>query len=223
MREVLRKIGYNPWKFTVFVFVHKQSQDIDAGVTTALEARNGSEERYSSLGAGDQGTVYGYATNETREMLPLPLVLAHRIVKRVDAVRKDKIVKGILPDGKAQVTVEYEDGRPKRVMSATLGCNNDQTVFVPTAYGICSDKSNSMLSDNPHSGIYQAETSRTIDANGGNPGCNQGGIAVVALQGSMIGRENKNGPQGSGVDEDVSFTLNTIDRHAVAYAMTTAN
>jgi len=108
-------------------------------------------------------------------------------------------------------------------MSATLGCNNDQTVFVPTAYGICSDKSNSMLSDNPHSGIYEADTSRTIDANGGNPGCNQGGIAVVALQGSMIGREDKNGPQGSGIDEDVSFTLNTIDRHAIAYAMTTGS
>lgn len=107
--------------------------------------------------------------------------------------------------------------------SATLGCNNDQTVFVPTAYGICSDKSNSMQSSNPHSGIYEADTSRTIDANGGNPGCNQGGIAVVALQGSMIGREDKNGPQGSGIDEDVSFTLNTIDRHAVAYAMTTGS
>ncbi|KQL50599.1 cytosine methyltransferase [Heyndrickxia shackletonii] len=105
--------------------------------------------------------------------------------------------------------------------SATLGCNNDQTVFVPTAYGICSDKSNSMQSSNPHSGIYEADTSRTIDANGGNPGCNQGGIAVVALQGSMIGREDKNGPQGSGIDEEVSFTLNTADRHAVAYAMTT--
>ncbi len=104
-------------------------------------------------------------------------------------------------------------------MSATLSCNNDQTLFVPTAYGICSDKSNSMLSDNPHSGIYEAETSRTIDANGGNPGCNQGGIAVVALQGSMIGREDKNGPQGSGVDEDVSFTLNTVDRHGVVYAI----
>ena len=131
-------------------------------------------------------------------------------------------------------------------MSATLSCNNDQTVFVPTAYGICSDKSNSMLSGNPHSGIYEADTSRTLDANGGNPGCNQGGIAVVepvafaqnqrdevrdlhgksgaipaqpgmkqqtyVLQGSMIGREDKNGPQGDGVDEDVSFTLNTIDR-----------
>ena len=109
--------------------------------------------------------------------------------------------------------------------SATLSCNNDQTLFVPKAYGICSDKSNSMLSDNPHSGVYEADTSRTLDANGGNPGCNQGGIAVVesyAIQGSMIGREDKNGPQGDGVNEDVSFTLNTVDRHAV-FALTTGS
>jgi hypothetical protein len=64
-------------------------------------------------------------------------------------------------------------------MSATLSCNNDQTLFEPRVYGICSDKSNSMLSDNPRSGIYEAGSSRTIDANGGNPGCNQGGMAVV--------------------------------------------
>ena len=149
--------------------------------------------------------------------------------------------------------------------SATLSCNNDQTLFVPfckgtrphskeeapswkdgkvantlntfdageqrcnelivQAYGISSDRSNAMLSDNPHSGIYEAETSRTLDTGGGNPGCNQGGIAVVesyALQGSMIGRDDKNGPQDDGISEDVSFTLNTVDRHAV-YAMTTGS
>lgn len=176
--------------------------------------------------------------------------------------------------------------------SATLGCNNDQTVFVPFckgtrphsaeegqtwkegdvantlntfdtgetrcnelvvgAFGICSKDSNAMKSDNPRSGFYEAQTSRTLDANGGNPGCNQGGIAIVAfaqnqrdevrdlgdksgalaaepgmkqqtyvLQGSMIGREDKNGPQGSGINEDVSFTLDAADRHAVAYCMTT--
>ena len=104
--------------------------------------------------------------------------------------------------------------------SATLGCNNDQTVFVPKVYGICSKQSHSMLSDNPHSGFYEAETSRCLDANGGNPSCNQGGMAVLALQGSMIGRADKNGPQGSGVNEDVSFTLDAADRHAVAYCMT---
>ena len=134
--------------------------------------------------------------------------------------------------------------------SATLGCNNDQTVFVP--YGICSKDSNAMKSDNPKAGFYEAQTSRTLDANGGNPGCNQGGIAIVAftqnqrnevrdlgeksdalaaepgmkqqtyiLQGSMIGRADKNGPQGSGINEGVSFTLDVADRHAVAYCMTT--
>ena len=105
--------------------------------------------------------------------------------------------------------------------SATLGCNNDQTVFVPKVYGICSKDSNAMKSENPKSGFYEAETSRCLDANGGNPTCNQGGMAVVALQGSMIGRADKNGPQGSGVNEDVSFTLDVVDRHAVAYCMTT--
>jgi DNA (cytosine-5)-methyltransferase 1 len=109
--------------------------------------------------------------------------------------------------------------------SATLSCNNDQTLFEPKAYGICSKESNAMKSTNPHSGIYEADTSRTLDGNGGNPGCNQGGIAVVesyAIQGSMIGRNDKNGPQGDGINEDVSFTLNTVDRHAV-YAMTTGS
>lgn len=137
--------------------------------------------------------------------------------------------------------------------SATLSCNNDQTLFEPRAFGISSKDSNAMKSGNPHSGIYEAETSRTLDANGGNPSCNQGGIAVVAftqnqrnevrdlgdrsavvcanagtkqqtfvLQGSMIDRDDKNGPQGDGVNEDVSFTLNTVDRHAV-YSMTTGS
>ena len=126
-----------------------------------------------------------------------------------------KIRSGCEGDGKGALIQEDK--------SATLSCNNDQTVFVPKAYGICSKDSNAMKSDNPHSGVYEADTSRTIDRGGGNPTCNQGGIAIVesyALQGSMIGREEKNGPQGDGVNKDVSFTLNTVDRHAV-YAMTT--
>jgi len=104
-------------------------------------------------------------------------------------------------------------------LSATLSCNNDQTLFQPKVYGICAKESNSMKSDNPHSGFYEADTARCLDANGGNPCCNQGGMAVVSLQGSMIGRKDTNGPQGDGVSEDVSFTLNTVDKHAVVYAI----
>ena len=146
--------------------------------------------------------------------------------------------------------------------SATLSCNNEQTVFVPfskgtrphskdecetwkdgkvantlnthdmgevranelvvQAFGISAFESNAMKSANPHSGVYEAETSRTLDCGGGSPACNQGGMAIVesyALQGSMIGRADKNGPQGDGVNEDVSFTLNTCDKHAVVYAI----
>lgn len=76
-----------------------------------------------------------------------------------------------------------------------------------------------MKSSNPHSGFYEADTARCLDGNGGNPTCNQGGMAVVSLQGSMIGRKDENGPQGDGINEDVSFTLNATDKHAVVYAI----
>jgi len=126
VKNVLREVGYNPWKFTVFVFVHHQSADIAAGVETALEVRNGITDPYGSIGAGDQGTVYGYATNETSKNLPLPLVLSHRIVKRIDDCRKGKLIKGILPDGKAQVTVEYENGKPRRVKTIVVSVQHDK-------------------------------------------------------------------------------------------------
>ena len=109
--------------------------------------------------------------------------------------------------------------------SATLSCNNDQTVFQPKAYGISSFSSNAMLSGNPHSGIYEADTSRTLDTSDQSPAKNQGGIAVLesyALQGSMIGRSDQNGPQGGGVNKEVAFTLNATDHHAV-YAASTGN
>lgn len=109
--------------------------------------------------------------------------------------------------------------------SATLSCNNDQTVFQPKAYGISSFSSNAMLSGNPHSGIYEADTARTLDTSDQSPAKNQGGIAVLesyALQGSMIGRSDQNGPQGSGVNKEVAFTLNATDHHAV-YAASTGN
>ncbi|MDF1509941.1 methionine adenosyltransferase [Robertmurraya sp. DFI.2.37] len=120
VKNVLKELGYKPLKFLIYVYVHNQSSDIASGVNTALEARNGINEQYCSIGAGDQGTMYGYATKETREMLPLPLVLSHRIVKRLDEARKGKLIKGILPDGKAQVTIEYDDDVPVRVKTIVV-------------------------------------------------------------------------------------------------------
>ena len=100
--------------------------------------------------------------------------------------------------------------------SATLGCNNDQTVFVPAAYGICSKDSNSMKSENPKSGFYKAETSRTLDGNGGNPSCNQGGIAVVAIEGNGTRPSH----HGNGYSEEgVGYTLNATEQHGIAYGI----
>jgi len=90
---------------------------------------------------------------------------------------------------------------------------------VVVVYGICAKDSNAMKSSNPHSGFYEADTARCLDGNGGNPTCNQGGMAVVSLQGSMIGRKEENGPRGDGINEDVSFTLNATDKHAIVYAI----
>ena len=116
------------------------------------------------------------------------------------------------------------DGNVQTLTSrcGTGGGNVPMLLEYPKAYGISAFESNAMKSDNPHSGVYEANTSRTLDCGGGSPACNQGGMAIVesyALQGSMIGRADKNGPQGNGINEDVSFTLNTCDKHAVVYAI----
>ena len=205
-----------------------------AGFNTEHSAESRSigyeEERSPTIRAGKvPAAVYENHSQDTRYTGPLnvaPTLSSNYgmggnnqpfVVKDEDTPKTLKIRSGCEGGGKGALIQEDK--------SATLSCNNDQTVFVPKAYGICSKASHAMMSDNPHSGIYEADTSRTLDANGGNPGCNQGGIAVVesySIQGSMIGREDKNGPQGDGVNEDVSFTLNTVDRHAV-YAMTTGS
>lgn len=126
VRSALADAGYNPFKFIIFVYVHRQSEDIADGVDCALESRQGDDSFYSTIGAGDQGTVYGYATSETSEKLPLPLVCAHHICHKLDTAMKDGTIKGIGPDGKAQVTIEYEDGLPKRVQAIVVSVQHSK-------------------------------------------------------------------------------------------------
>lgn len=184
-----------------------ERMDVTNDVTTTLRAEvhhapcvlyenHSQDTRYTEL-KGTAPTVsstYGTGGNNQPFVVEKPCTL--------------KIRSGCAGGGKGALVQEN--------MSATLSCNNDQMLFVP--YGICSKDSNAMKSANPNSGFYQADTSRTIDQNGGDPSCNQGGIAVVSVQGSMIGRAEKNGPMGSGINEEVSFTLNSVDKHAVAYS-----
>ena len=126
VRCALTDCGYNPSNFSISVFIHAQSSDIAFGVNTALEVRNNKDEQETELGAGDQGTVVGFATDETSTYLPLPLELSHRICKTLDEKRKTKEIAGIKSDGKAQVTIEYRNKVPYKVKAIIVSIQHDQ-------------------------------------------------------------------------------------------------
>lgn len=125
--RVVEQIGYNPKEFLFDALIHRQSPDIAGGVQTSREKRNNpaAEEEWS-MGAGDQGIMTGYACRENPQMLPMPVLLAQRIVRELDGARKSGYIRGILPDGKAQVTVEYEDLEPVRVDTVVVSCQHTE-------------------------------------------------------------------------------------------------
>lgn len=123
--EVVGQVGYDPKAFLFDALIHRQSPDIAGGVQKSREKRgNPATDEDWSMGAGDQGIMTGYACKETPQMLPMPVVLANRIVRELDAARKSGFIKGILPDGKAQVTVEYEDYKPVRLDTVIVSCQH---------------------------------------------------------------------------------------------------
>lgn len=164
----------------------------DAGIGLMFE-NHGQDARYTGPLAVSQTVLSTYGTGGNNQ----PFV--------VETPKTLKIRSGCEGGGKGPLIQENK--------SATLGTNNDQTLFQPVAYGICSKDSNSMKSANPNSGFYEADTSRTIDGNGGNPSCNQGGIAVIEGNGTRPSHK------GDGYKEsDIMYTLNDTEQHAVAFA-----
>ena len=138
VRNTIKNVGYSDQSFGfdykstgVLVSIDKQSEDIAGGVDVSLEARdqeNTSADPFDTLGAGDQGMMVGFACNETPELMPLSISLAHKLCKKMSDVRKNGDVSFLRPDGKAQVTIEYSHGKPKRVHTVVLSTQHDPNV-----------------------------------------------------------------------------------------------
>jgi len=135
VRETVKEIGYTRAKYgfdgdtcAVLTAIDPQSADIAQGVDVSLEKKKGEEKSSEDLGAGDQGLMFGFACNETEELMPLPIVLAHKLAKKMAAVRKDGTLNYLRPDGKTQVTVEYHDDQPVRVDTVVMSSQHSPNV-----------------------------------------------------------------------------------------------
>lgn len=226
-RQTIKEIGYDRAKYGfdadtcgVLTAIHEQSADIALGVDSSAEAKSGESE--NDHGAGDQGLMFGYACNETKELMPLPISLAHKLAMRLTKVRKDGVLPYLRPDGKTQITVEYVDDKPVRVEAIVVSSQHSADVSLETIRKDIIDKvilpivPNEMIDDNTK--IFVNPTGRfVIGGPNGDTGLTGRKIIVDTYGGySRHGGGAFSGKDPTKVDRSASYAARYVAKNIVA-------
>ena len=226
-RNTIKEIGYDRAKYGfdadtcgVITAIHEQSEDIALGVDNSQEAKNGESE--NDHGAGDQGLMFGYACNETKELMPLPISLAHKLAKKLTAVRKDGVLPYLRPDGKTQITVEYVDGKPERIEAIVVSSQHSADISIDTIRKDVIEKvilpiiPNEMIDDNTK--IFVNPTGRfVIGGPCGDTGLTGRKIIVDTYGGySRHGGGAFSGKDPTKVDRSASYAARYVAKNIVA-------
>ncbi len=220
VRKTVNEIGYNRAKFGfdantcgVLTSIHEQSADIALGVDKAKEAKDGDSEDFSSIGAGDQGMMFGFACDETKELMPLPIVLAHKLAKKLTEVRKSGLLTYLRPDGKTQVTVEYDGDKPVRIDTVVISAQHSETVELQT---IKTDLKREVIDKIIPSDLMDSETKILVNPTGrfviGGPQGDTGLTGRKIIVDTYGGYSRHGGGAFSGKDPT------KVDRSAAYYA-----
>lgn len=236
-RDTVREIGYTRAKYgfdadtcAVLTSIDEQSEDIAMGVDKAGETRdkkiNGKADIFNSIGAGDQGMMFGYACRETSEFMPLPISLAHKLAQRLAEVRKNKVIPYLRPDGKSQVTVQYINGIPKRIETIVIAAQHHPQVDIETVRkDICEKVIKYTFDTNPEKGLLDDDTRCYINYTGrfvkGGPLADTGltGRKIIVDTYGGVGRHGGgcfSGKDPTKVDRSASYMARYIAKNIVA-------
>ena len=226
-RQTIKEIGYDRAKYGfdadtcgIMTAIHEQSADIALGVDNSAEAKSGESE--NDHGAGDQGLMFGYACNETKELMPLPISLAHKLAMKLTAVRKDGVLPYLRPDGKTQITIEYVDGKPVRVEAIVVSSQHSADVALETIRRDIIEKvilpivPNEMIDENTK--IFVNPTGRfVIGGPNGDTGLTGRKIIVDTYGGySRHGGGAFSGKDPTKVDRSASYAARYVAKNIVA-------
>ncbi|ENZ00999.1 methionine adenosyltransferase [Clostridium thermobutyricum] len=229
VRETIREIGYDRAKYgfdcdtcAVMTTIDEQSADIAMGVDEALESKEGQKDEVEAVGAGDQGMMFGFATNETEEYMPTPIAMAHRLSRRLTEVRKNGTLSYLRPDGKTQVTVEYEDEKPVRIDTIVISTQHSDKV---TLEQIQTDIREHVINAVIPSELLDAETKYFINPTGrfvvGGPQGDSGltGRKIIVDTYGGMGRHGGgafSGKDSTKVDRSAAYAARWVAKNLVA-------